>query len=615
MQEPLRYFNSVGWPLGVALSRKLSSGLLWVPTFFFLSVAFVSARPLADEHLQAGLVQGILVDSALGFDVTHTDLANRLLNALRFMVLNGWDSATNSATLQLVPAVLNLYFGTWGTRLLCLLTLATVLWFSGRWNRRVLCVRSHEGNALLILGLVAAVWFGTFNHHDFGIFVFTGVRFSVYLIHTLLFAYWIVHFAPGRNSPSASIGFTLICLSTWSLWFCSIWAVLTILKGCSPKVIHKITGSELNRVDRRKHLFIFIGGTAFVALNNGSFVGIADRMSQQDGSAWLAIGKLGIHLASFPTLQDIGRLAFGPHFWIGLFFGLSIRRYTNASSGLSRSEEASRIKTVSIDSVVLILIVNLLFQVQEFVTYPAYWHRTLPITFTYLMATRIGSVMPPLPSVRGLQTHQTNWLLRRVSLLVVGCFSIVAVNNGVRLLDSHATSYDSGNITSVGFSVSNEQDWVYETLLNIPAPYRPIGWRPPKSVLESIDVVVEAPAADGSTAIQVDSDAIGGEIREFVLQHALTLKILDSRYSEEFNHLIRLTISVFNPSRFKSTIEVHGENLQKFLIPANSTSEFSFETSLPGEAKIYCNRMLCSPLIQVRSITVGYPDSVGFLLN
>jgi len=576
-----------------AITAICSSALL---SFAILLSLF--SRPLADEHVQLGLTIGFLDDSLGSYEYSGASSVLRFVGAMVFQVQNGWDSASNSLLFQISPAYLNAISHGLGSSLLAVIV--TVSWYAfcfvflgdNSLNRKLLAA------LLLTTGLTIALRLAPFGV-AFDIFPLTGVRFSLYFFHATLLFYWVERHVIGSSSERQNLITSVVLLMAWSMWFSMIWVLLSTLRVAIPIIKRQFRAA-------RNRFATLVLGLILILVNNWFFIGLFERISV--GASSQRSRGFFSDINWVQSAVDIISLAFGPQFLVGAVFGvlisyISIAKPAKRLGGVEPlSEQRSSSHTILV-YIAFIVGIALVFQLQELITYRAYWHRTFPIVVSFLGGVR---VMTLILARRRFGIPETRYgMLGRLAVAIIMSFLLVTSTSVLR---SHARDYDAGNITSAGWAVGNTQDWVLPTLLRI-GPDRLPNWIPPHTLLTEVDLVVRGtPTAPDGGPVVMDSDEVNSGGKILTLASSLTVIALPTRYSEELGGSIEVVINFKSRSAVTLTVIYQTGKRSSLQISPGDTPK-SIDVSLPGEFSIVCVSGKSCRDLYVTEIDVDFSNS------
>ena len=493
------------------LTIPLSVVLLFSAT---ASIAFLvfNSRLSADEYLLAPVLKGFYVDAPERelFEVTNNIFFD-YLQAVKAISLLGWDPFGNAATFQMIPAVLANYFGPFASTFLAAVVHAVVILVALAFAIQL--VKSSPDRIIFMsvftLSLFIGVIAGNFQTEQvFGIFPLTGIRFSSYLIQPLLLLLLIFFFIKdilvgGVNRKLLS--FTFIAFPMFvSLWTTMYLILLVPTVFIAANFIGKIRSGAVWHWTRI--YAVVLGLAAF----NASFVlfpkvdagrAVTETADSADSLTdyaltYLLSEKAGTYF--FGVLQTI----FSDHSGIGLFAGLVLALFLGKNLLLT---ETSFVFIIALFAFTLSL--PFVFTFQELITYPAFWHKTAPIVYSFVLWFFLGLLAGK--KLR-LKFHEPILIASLSSLALIAAVAFVEVTHlrervfsAGQALVAFRTNWDSGDPFGVGTSLENLQQ---STILNFMqlGPYRHPFWFPPNEILKDVNLVFESSASQANSLKEGD---------------------------------------------------------------------------------------------------------------
>jgi hypothetical protein len=553
------------------------------------SIVFLifNSRPSADEYLTAPVLYGFYQDAPQRqlFEVTNNIFFD-YLQAVTAIAFLGWDAFGNAASFQMIPAVLANYYGPFGATFLAVLVHAVVVLVALAFAIQLL--KSNIDRLMfmsifvlsLFLGVIAAEYQ---TGQPFGMFPLTGIRFSSYLIQPLmllLLVFFLVKDVAvgGVNRKKLSLMFIVFPM------FVSLWTTMYLLL-LVPTVlgVTKLRGKI--RSGAISHWAKVYSVLMAIAAFNASFVllpkvnigrSIAENVDSSDALTEHALTYLMSEKAGAYFLGVL-QTVFSDHSGIALLAGLLLALLLGKRLVLS---ETSYVFIISL--FVFTLTLPFVFTFQELITYPAFWHKTAPIVYSFVLWFFLG-----LLGAQKLQSRFDKPIListfMSLSLLAAVVF-VETTHLREKVLSAGETlvafrmNWDAGYPFGVGTILENVSESNILNFMQL-APYRHPFWLPPDEILKDVNLVFE-PSSSQENGFAV------GELKIRASSHYFS-KELGERISVEFEVLDPSmdtlgTRSISSFTSRDSTVNLTAVNSSRGLlisgeIPMNKSVVLTFE--------------------------------------
>lgn len=479
------------------------------------SIAFLvfNSRLTADEYLLAPVLKGFYADAPERklFEATNNIFIDYLqgVNAIAFL---GWDAFGNAATFQMIPAVLANYFGPFASIFLAVVVHLVIVLVALAFAMQL--VNSNPNRiifmSVFVLSLFIAVTAGSFQTElPFGIFPLTGIRFSSYLIQPLmllLLIFFVVKdiVTGGVNRKRLSFVFVVFPMFV-SLWTTMYLLLLVPIAVVATKLISVIRVGALTHWAR---LYCLVLG---IAAFNASFVlfptveagrTVTETAESPNALTEYAVATLLSEKAGTYFL-GVGQTILSDHSGIGLLAGLFLALLLRKKLALT---ETSYVYILSLSTFILAL--PFVFTFQELITYPAFWHKTAPITYSFVLWFFLGLLVGKKLLLKFDKPMMVAGFMSLTLLASVAFIEITHLRERVlsagQALVAFRTNWDAGDPFAVGTSLENLQQ---STILNFMqlAPYRHPFWFPSSEILRDVNLVFDLPPSqvEGSVGNQL----------------------------------------------------------------------------------------------------------------
>jgi hypothetical protein len=473
------------------------------------SIAFLvfNSRPSADEYLTAPVLNGFYVDAPERklFETSNNIFLNYLLG-VKAIVSLGWDSFGNAATFQMIPAVMTNYFGPLASTLLAVVVHLVITMVTVIFARQLL--KSNLDRIVFIsvfmLSLFLAIIAGNYQtEQTFGIFTLTGIRFSSYLIQPLvlvLLVFMLIKEIVTGEVNRKRLSLFLIAFPM----FVSLWTTMYLI--LLVPIVFAVT--KLRKRNRSGTLaywskvYLVVLATAafnasfvvFPTVNSGRSaaeeIGSVNTLGES-ALPYLLSEKAAIYFSG--VLQTI----VSSHSGVGLLAGILLSVFLGKRLVTT---ETIQIFTLSLFTFVLTL--PIVFAFQELITYQAFWHKTSPVTYSFVLSFFLGLI-----STQRLKLRFGKPAIRLglVSLSLLAAVAFVEVNHlrekvmsAGQALVAFRVNWDAGDPFGVGTSIENVEPYSILNFMQL-TPYRHPIWSPPNEILRDVDLVFDFSSSQESS--------------------------------------------------------------------------------------------------------------------
>jgi hypothetical protein len=466
--------------------------LTTICTYFFL---IISSRPTADEYLAAPVLQGYYVDRPKEALFNPSEFfPTRYLQGVHAMVKLGWDAWLNSFTFQMGTGVLTNYFGPAATIIQGILFAALVVW-SCFVITDFLVVDARSKSAVyctFVLGLMLAVSAANFNtpRMNFGLYTFLGIRFSIYLVHALLFLALVVKFLKSEKcETSRALGKTLVIVSL----FCgmvSLWYVFYLFLF----VICTIIAKAIRRQRQRFYWAMLFGLIAATYVFHDGLKGAKGRTTAATRSPFGIVKGFTedvlLNRQSRIFRFELWNTVLGRQSIIGFGVGFLLVALT----GKYMVWRIKNLKQLTIYLAPSVCCLPIVFAFQEYITYEAWWHRTTPIVFSFFLFLLLGCLSAT--KVPPLRYRKAKFSVSAVMLIIVSSISLSPFIEGLRSIDKYRSDWDNGNILGIGSPLENDADYNVINAFRV-APYTNQKWDVQARMIQMVQVVVRPLDGEG----------------------------------------------------------------------------------------------------------------------
>lgn len=542
------------------------AGLSALFSIFFL---IFNSRPSADEYLVAPILYGFYVDAPDRklFEASSNFLIDYLYG-IHAIVSLGWDSYGNAGTFQMIPAVLTNYFGPISSTVLGLVVHAIIILVALGIATQILESTSDRlmFTSVFIIGLFVAVILGDYQTaRPFGIFPLTGIRFSSYLIQPLILLL-LVFFLTKEIVVGLVNRKKLVLVFILFPMFVSLWTTMYLLL-LVPIVFAISEFAKKNRRGTIKYWFKVYGAVFLIGILNASFV-VFPRIDA--GRSTLANSSFFVTLKDFVQAfllssdsrvysMEVWRTILFTHSAVGLLSGLVV------SLVLGKRLNLTGTFYVFIASLLIfVLALPLVFTFQEFITYQAFWHRTTPIVFSFVLSFCLGLLVGQVVRSR----LASPYMIPMMFLLVVLSFltypklkeSRDKVFSSAQILVTFRVNWDAGDPFGVGTSIENLAPYSILNFMQL-KPYKHPFWNPPQETLNEVNLNIESANSE--------FPSFKGDV--------LKLKSDSTYFTEELGGKVSFQFEVVDPS-----ININGERSISNATPVNSDTVLQIVPTLQG---------------------------------
>jgi hypothetical protein len=440
------------------------------------ALAFTSmyGRPSADEYLLGAVSTGYLPErpDVPLFQPSGNFVRDYLAGTISFVRL-GWDSYLNAAVFQMLPAVGVRYLGPVATQAQGLFNsavLVLLLYVIAAVGLRLKSMRI-SGVALALVGLVGTFTVSNFGTYlpGFGLFPFTGVRYSLYLLFSLSLVSLIVWSCRVLTDGArrfvwlltGSVGFSALV----SQWFVMYWVVALFI----TLVLVTVMPSLRSMRNATGLAAAFVASGASAALANDFFRGLLGRTAVGANSGSGFVDGVFAPALDRSFREETLSLVFGPSLVAGAIVGCAL--YLLCGGCQRRPHPSTRLLTFVL--VVLTLMLPLIFSIQEAMTYEAHWHRTMPICISFLAWMTASYFAFSTVRSRPLWFSSRGAAILAISCLLAGAIWTVSVADRVtssfRVLQAFSMAWDAGDPLGRGSPIENVYDWNVRDLQRVEA--------------------------------------------------------------------------------------------------------------------------------------------------
>jgi hypothetical protein len=385
----------------------------------------------------------------------------------------------------------------------------------------------------LFLGVIAAEYQ---TEQPFGMFPLTGIRFSSYLIQPLmllLLVFFLVKdvVVGGVNRKKLSLIFIAFPM------FVSLWTTMYLLL-LVPTVLSVAKLRSNIRSGAIFHWVKVYSVVLAIAAFNASFVllpqvsigrSAAENLDSSDALTdhaltYLMSEKAGAYFLG--VLQTV----FSDHSGIGLLAGLLLALLLGKRLVIT---ETSYVFIISL--FVFTLALPFVFTFQELITYPAFWHKTAPIVYSFVLWFFLGLLGAQKLQLRSDKPIVISVLMSLSVLAAVVFFETTHLREKVlsagETLVAFRMNWDAGHPFGVGTILENVSEANILNFMQL-APYRHPFWLPPDEILKDVNLVFQPLSS------QDNGFAVG----------ELEIRASSHYFSEELGERISVEFEVVDPS-------------------------------------------------------------------
>lgn len=577
------------------------------------SIAFLvfNSRPSADEYLMAPVIHGFYVDAPeRKLFQESKNIFLDYLQGVQAVVSLGWDSYGNAATFQMIPAVIANYFGPLASTLLAIIVHIVIVLVALAFASNLL--KSNLDRTLLVSIFVLSLFLGVIvgdyqTELPFGIFPLTGIRFSSYLIQPLMLSLIIFMFVKelvDGGFDRRKLSFLMIAFPL----FVSLWTTMYLLLLIPiVLVVTKFRGKL--RTGAMSHWAKIYTAVVSLAAFNASFVvfpkvdagrSASESLSSTDTLSESVIThllseKAGIYFSGlWPTILST-------HSGIGFIAGFLLSVLLGKRLALT---ESSYIFTLSFFAFTLGL--PFVFAFQELITYQAFWHRTAPITYSFVLFFFIGLIASKKLLLMDQKRSVQLGVIALSLFMTVGFVEMTNVREKVvsagESLVNFRQNWDTGDPFGVGTSIENVAPYSILNFMQI-SPYRHPTWVPPEEILEDVVVEIEPAflqetgSAGNDLVIRANSSYFSKELKEKVF---IEFEIVD----KSFGTMGRRSISGVNVQDSALSLRTT-QSSRGLVISGEIPLNKSTSLELNGDCKVY-KEISAHPCYEVIGLQPGF---------
>ena len=499
-------------------------------TSIIVSVSFLifNSRPSADEYLTAPVLYGFYLDAPQRklFEVTDNIFFDYFQSVLAISFL-GWDPLGNAASFQMIPAVLANYYGPFGSTFLAVVVHLVIVLVALAFAIQLF--KSNLDRLMFMTVFVMSLFLGVIGaeyqtEQPFGMFPLTGIRFSSYLIQPLMLLLLVFFLVKDLVVGGANRKKLSLILFTFPM-FVSLWTTMYLLLlvpivFAVAKLRNKNISGAIGHWTRVYSVVLAIAAfnAVFVLLpkvNVGRSV--AENLDSSDTLTDHALTYLMSEKA-WGYFLGVLQTIFSGHSVIGLLAGFLLALLLGKRLVIT---DATYIFVISLSLFTLAL--PFLFAFQELITYPAFWHKTAPIVYSFVLCFFLG-----LLGAQQLQSKfdKPIFMAGLTSLsLLAGVVFVEATHLREKVLSAAETlvsfrmNWDAGNPFGEGTILENVSESNILNFMQL-APYRHPFWIPPDEILEDVNLVFgplssrEMSFAGGELEIRASSHYFSQELGE-----------------------------------------------------------------------------------------------------
>jgi hypothetical protein len=455
--------------------------LIIVNSVYLFTIVF-NSRPSADEFLLAAFINGYYVDAlspeGMIFEPTGK-LFYDYFSATKAAFLLGWDSPLNFTLYNYIPALLLNKFGSISSSIVALYSQSILLFCLYILSKLFTNDLKSRFKVVIILLTSFYLFLITANYGPekefFGIFALTGIRFSTYWLQPIItitcLAFVITKISNKLTITKKSYLIFILLPNIVTFWSSSYWVTMLIIllilikiNGLKEYSTYLIRGIILSTTIIVLNLYPVLNPTV-----NATRLSIENANSFTE-SIKLFIFRIIAYAEAFSIRQvmsNVLTVSLVIAFVAGILISIVVTKSNSILLKSGRKEDNVTKHLVQRSTFLSLFALPFVFSFQEFMSYPAWWHKTTPYTFIFFGVLFFG--FNPTKKLE-LYFYKVKQLFVLLFIIILLLTSHVVLNS-LRVLNNFSESWDSGNYLSIGSPLENRSKYMYDNILRV-YPYK-----------------------------------------------------------------------------------------------------------------------------------------------